>query len=181
MWGSRRTETMAPTNVREETPVPPEPIMDPNVAINNKIEAAIAFYNAAAKNIGGNDDPPAKHKKKKQIKVKVEPGVFAADICGSGSAKKKKEIKVKIEPGTERSVKDLVAAVKAKDADTVKMYRKLIRVGVKAENAKAKRKHHPYKKNQWNIHLDSFRVKHPDMPFGECLIAAKATYQYKKK
>ena len=100
---------------------------------------------------------------------------------------KKADIKVKIEPGTEAAVVDvgehsgtkLLAAVKAKDKDTVKMYRRLIRVGVKAETTRAKRKHHPYKKNRWNIHLDSFRKNNPKMPFGECLIAAKATYQYK--
>lgn len=102
----------------------------------------------------------------------------------------KKEIKVKIEPvdddveivddgDKEPSVNKLVAAVQRKDKDTVKKYRKFIRVGAKAEATRLKRKHQPYKKNQWNIHLDSFRKEHPDKTFGQCLIDAKATYKYK--
>ena len=54
-------------------------------------------------------------------------------------------------------------------------------MGVKIEQTRARRKKQPYKKNKWNIHLDAFRKKHKGMPFGDCLVQAKATYKYQTK
>jgi len=101
--------------------------------------------------------------------------------------KQKREIKVKIEPvevivvdgdDVAPSVKKLVAAIESKDKETVKKYRKLIRIGAKAEITRQKRKHQPYKKNKWNIHLDDYRKLHPNISFGQCLVDARTTYKY---
>lgn len=72
--------------------------------------------------------------------------------------------------------KDFMQTHTSQNAERMKSYDKIIRLGAKALKRQETRKNKVYKPSKWNVHLQEYRKLYPDLKFKDVLKNAKTTY-----